>query len=104
LTASDSGATAASPQPPRQHRRTSWGQGIPRRRQKTGEPWQIQVVRGMLPLGVVAGFLALGLIFAVLAYNATGSETLALVAAGIGLVMACLFTERIAARLLDYFS
>jgi hypothetical protein len=100
----DSGGSTLVPQPPKQRRRTSWGQGIPRRRRKTGEPWQIQVIRGMLPLGVVAGFLALGLILAVLAYNATGSETLAVVAGGIGLVMAILFTERVARRLLDYFS
>jgi hypothetical protein len=104
LTASDTGGTILSPKSPKQRRRTAWGQGIPRRRRKTGEPWQIQVIRGLLPLAVVAGFLILGLILAVLAYNATGSEALAVIAGGIGLGLAILFTERVSGRLLDYFS
>jgi hypothetical protein len=104
LTDSESGETAAPRKPSRHRRGSTWGQGIPRRRRKTSDAWQIQVLSGLLPLGVAAGFLAVGLVLAVLTYTATGSEAFSLVAGGIGLGLAILFTDRVAGRLLDYFS
>ena len=102
----DTGAegTAAPPSPPTKRARTRQVAGIPRRRRKTGDPWQIQALRGLLPLAVVVGFLGLGMVLAVLAYDATGSEVISVIAAGCGLVMAVLFTERMVVRLLDLFS
>ena len=96
--------TAAPPIPPKKRGRNSWAPGIPRRRRKAGEPWQLQTLRGLLPLVVVMGFVALGVVLAVLVFGATGSETLSVVAAGSGLVLAGFFTQRVVARLLEYFS
>ncbi|MDO9066025.1 MAG: hypothetical protein Q7U96_02955 [Chloroflexota bacterium] len=100
----DAEGTAAPPSPPKKRRRNGWAPGIPRRRRKAGDPWQIQVLRGLLPLVVVVGFLGLGMVLAVLAYNAIGSEMFSVVAAGSGLVLAALFTQRVVSRMLEFFS
>ncbi len=94
----------AAPGGTTKRRRSRWVPGIPRRRRKGREPWQIQALQGLLPVGVVVGFLALGMVLAVVAYDATGSETISVFAGGIGLGMAVFLTPRVAACLLDYFS
>ena len=100
----DAEGTAAPPSPPKKRRRNGWAPGIPHRRRKAGEPWQIQALRGLLPLVVVVSFLVLGMVLAVMAYNATGSETFSVVVAGSGLVLAGLFTQRVVARMLEFLS
>ncbi len=85
-------------------RRGRWVPGIPRRRRRGREPWQIQAIKGLTPVAVVLGFLAVGMVLAVLSYGVTASETVATIAGAGGLVMAAFLTPRVVARVLDYFS
>jgi hypothetical protein len=97
------GSTGAA-SPPKRPAHNRWAPGIPRRRRKTGEPWPMQALGGLLPLIVVVAFLALGMVVALLVYGITGSETSSVVTAGSGLVMAALLTQRVVGRILEFFS
>jgi hypothetical protein len=103
LTESDSVGTAAPASPRKRRPGNRWGSGIPRRR-KTTEPWQILVLRGLLPVLAVLAFLGLALVLSVLTYDATGSVTLSLVVAAAALVTAAFLGQRVVARILESFS